>query len=198
MKKGYWVLPIIAFFLAVFSPVFFDLANGSSYYVNGSYAPNWSAASIFGSLFVFGPTAVLALLPFSLVGMAMAHYMLEDKKATGLFRAFFFCRYLLVLFSLFGWHVSTEQRKSVCAFISMIVMMIGVELKSFDDQRNYTNEIVKKYIFSQYSFVPTFTLFLFLLDDCFFLFQCGANVVVMDVDSDWCVWHGVCNSFDLL
>lgn len=41
----------------------------------------------------------------------------------------------------------------------MIVMMIGVELKSFDDQRNYTNEIVKKYIFSQYSFVPTFTLF---------------------------------------
>lgn len=84
MKKGYWVLPIIAFFFAVFSPVFFDLANGSSYYVNGSYAPNWSAASIFGSLFVFGPTAIFSLLPFTLVGMAMSHYMLEDKKATGL------------------------------------------------------------------------------------------------------------------
>ena len=114
MKKGYWVLPIIAFFLAVFSPVFFDLANGSSYYVNGSYAPNWSAASIFGSLFVFGPTAVLALLPFSLVGMAMAHYMLEDKKATGLFRAFFLSLSPCFVFTFWVACFNRTKKISVC------------------------------------------------------------------------------------
>ena len=35
----------------------------------------------------------------------------------------------------------------------MLIMMVGVELKSFNDQRGYTNEIVRKYIFPQYSFV---------------------------------------------
>ena len=86
----------------------------------------------------------------------------------------------------------------------MIVMMVGVELKSFNDQRGYTNEIVSKYIFPQYSFVSYFFL-IFLLFLCVFymLFmvfsgiQCGSNVIVMDTHFDWCVWNGVCNPFHL-
>lgn len=37
----------------------------------------------------------------------------------------------------------------------MLILMVGVELKSFNDQRGYTNEIVRKYIFPQYSFVSS-------------------------------------------
>ena len=82
MKRHYWVLLIPALLLEIFCPAFFDLADGSKYYEDGAYAPNWSAASIFGSLFLFGPTPVIPYLPFAFVGMVMTHYMLEDKKAT--------------------------------------------------------------------------------------------------------------------
>ena len=82
LNKNHWILLIPAVLLLLFCPVFFDLAHGSSYYEDGAYAPNWSAASIFGSLFLFGPTPVIPYLPFAFVGMVMAHYMMEDKQAT--------------------------------------------------------------------------------------------------------------------
>ena len=84
MRGGYWVLLLLSLLLQIFCPAFFNLAHGSSYYSNGTYAPNWSAASIFGSLFLFGPTPVIPYLAFAFVGMAMAYYMLVDKKATRL------------------------------------------------------------------------------------------------------------------
>ena len=56
-----------------------------------------------------------------------------------------------------NWHTKqqpTAQRKALCGFVSAIVLLVGMELKWFDDQRHYTNTVVKEYIFPQYSFVP--------------------------------------------
>ena len=39
----------------------------------------------------------------------------------------------------------------------MLVFLIGMELKWFNDQRHYTNNVVKSYIFPQFSFVLVLT-----------------------------------------
>lgn len=84
MKRGHWVMLIPALLLHIFYPVFFDLADGPSYFDRGTFAPNWTAAGVLGNLFLVGFCPLIGLLPFELTGMVMSHYMLEDKKATRL------------------------------------------------------------------------------------------------------------------
>lgn len=98
MTHGHWVMLIPALLLHIFYPVFFDLADGQSYFDRGTFAPNWTAAGVLGNLFLVGFCPVIGLLPFELTGMVMSHYMLEDKKATRLcFSPHCFFSLLLVL-----------------------------------------------------------------------------------------------------
>lgn len=73
------------------------------------------------------------------------------------------CPFVLTHF-IFLWlcATTTAQRKAALGFASLMVLMVGIELKYFGDQLKPTNDIVRKYIFCDYSFATLPTL-LFLL-----------------------------------